>query len=115
MAEGCIFCRIAEGKAPAKVVAERDDLLAFLDRSPQAPEHILIIPKRHIATPGDLGADDAALVGRMVLLAGEVAEERGFSRAGYRLVLNKGSHGGQTVFHLHLHLLGGRYLTWPPG
>jgi histidine triad (HIT) family protein len=111
----CLFCKIARGEIPADVVAQTDDLLAFNDVNPQAPRHILIVPKGHIATTNDLAAEEAELVGRMVLMARDIAEEHEFAESGYRLVLNCNSHGGQSVYHIHLHMLGGRYLTWPPG
>ncbi|RME73981.1 MAG: histidine triad nucleotide-binding protein [Planctomycetota bacterium] len=111
----CLFCKIARGEIPADVVAQRDGLLAFNDIHPQAPHHVLVIPTEHVPTVNDLAERHAELVGRMVLLARDVAAERGFAEDGYRLVLNNGRHGGQSVYHLHLHLLGGRYLTWPPG
>ena len=111
----CLFCRLVTRALPVDVVAETDELLAFNDINPQAPHHILIVPKAHIATLNDLGAADAALVGRMVVLAREIAEDHDFAEPGYRVVLNCGSHAGQSVFHVHLHLLAGRFLSWPPG
>lgn len=115
MSEGCLFCRIAAGEIPAKLVYEDDDVVAFRDINPQAPTHILIIPRRHIASVNDLEAGDAELVGRLYLVARELAEREGIAQSGYRLVLNTGPGAGQTVDHIHLHLLGGRPLHWPPG
>jgi histidine triad (HIT) family protein len=111
----CLFCRIVAGEIPATRVHEDDDLLAFEDIKPEAPVHILIIPKRHISTLNDLGSADDALVGAMVRQAAIIARDRGIDAGGYRTVFNCNSHAGQTVFHIHLHLLGGRRLGWPPG
>jgi len=111
----CIFCKIASGEIDAKKVFEDEDLVAFEDIRPQAPVHILIIPRRHIATVNDLTDEDAELVGRLVLAARRIAAERGIAESGYRLVLNCNRDSGQEVFHIHLHLLGGRKMTWPPG
>lgn len=113
--DSCIFCRIAAGEAPAQVVYEDDDLLAFKDRNPAAPVHVLIIPRRHIPSLAEATPGDAALLGKMALLAGELARQEGVAESGFRLVTNTGPHGGQSVFHLHWHLLGGRHLSWPPG
>ncbi|TVQ30233.1 MAG: histidine triad nucleotide-binding protein [Wenzhouxiangella sp.] len=110
-----LFLKIIRREIPADIVFENDDVLAFRDIDPQAPVHILVIPKRRIATTNDLEAQDAELVGRMVLAAREIAEAEGISEDGYRLVMNCNRHGGQSVFHIHLHILGGRQLTWPPG
>ena len=110
MSSDCLFCRIASGEIPGDIVYEDDELLAFNDISPQAPHHVLVIPKVHIATVNELGAEHADLVGRLVLCAKAIAAERNIQEAGYRLILNCNGHGGQTVFHLHLHLLGGRQL-----
>ena len=111
----CIFCKIAEGEIPGEVVYSDDQVVAFRDISPQAPTHILVIPREHIATVNDLSPDHAALVGRLVLVAKELAEGDGVAGSGYRLVLNCGADGGQAVFHIHLHLFGGRPMGWPPG
>lgn len=110
-----LFIKIIEREIPADIVFEDDELLAFRDINPQAPVHILIVPKRRIPTINDLGDDDAALVGRMVLAARKLAADEGLSSDGYRLVFNCNEHGGQSVFHIHLHLLGGRQMNWPPG
>ena len=111
----CLFCRLVRRELPVDVVRETEDLLAFNDVNPQAPRHLLVIPKAHIPTVNDLKPEDAPLVGRMVLLAREIAEDHDFAEAGYRLVLNCNRHAGQSVFHIHLHLLGGRFMHWPPG
>lgn len=113
--EDCIFCKIAAGEIPADKVYEDDRVVAFRDLNPQAPTHVLVIPKRHIATLNDLGADDEAEVGRMVGAARTIAADAGFAETGYRTVMNCNADGGQTVFHIHLHLLGGRVMGWPPG
>jgi histidine triad (HIT) family protein len=114
MPESCIFCRIAAGDAGGKKVYETDSILAFHDRNPQAPTHILIIPKKHIARIADVEPDDADLMGEMLVAAREVAEQQGVAD-GFRLVINNGSKAGQSVFHVHLHLLAGRPFRWPPG
>jgi len=111
----CIFCKIAAGTIPAKLVHEDDDVVAFRDLNPQAPVHVLVIPRKHIATVNDLQADDAALVGKMFLVAQSVSNAEAVSEAGYRLVMNTNAQAGQSVFHIHLHLLGGRPMGWPPG
>lgn len=110
-----MFCKIVAGEIPAKRVHEDDELLAFEDIKPEAPVHVLIIPKRHIATLSDVQPEDDALVGAMMRRAAVIATERGISDSGYRTVMNCNSHAGQTVFHIHLHLLGGRRMSWPPG
>lgn len=111
----CLFCKIVHGDIPASLVFESEDLLAFRDIQPQAPTHILIIPKKHIATVNDITDSEEQLVGRMVLAAKAIAQDEGLEKAGYRLVFNVNSGGGQAVYHIHLHLLGGRQMTWPPG
>jgi len=111
----CLFCKIVTGEIPAKRVHEDDELLAFEDIKPEAPVHVLIVPKRHIATLNDLNSGDDAIVGSMIRLAARLAKDRGVDTAGYRTVFNCNSHAGQTVFHIHLHLLAGRRLGWPPG
>ena len=111
----CLFCNIAQRALPADVVYDADDVMAFRDTSPQAPTHILIIPKLHIATINDVDPQHAWLVGRMVLVAQQLAAENQCNQSGYRLVFNVNQHAGQAVFHIHLHLLGGRQMTWPPG
>jgi len=111
----CIFCKIIAGEIPATVVHETDDVLAFRDLGPQAPTHVLVIPKRHIATINDMQDSDAELVGKLYLAAQKVAADEGISESGYRTVMNCNKGAGQTVFHMHLHMLGGRPMTWPPG
>jgi histidine triad (HIT) family protein len=111
----CLFCKIVAKQIPAKVVHEDADCLAFEDISPQAPTHVLIVPKRHIATTNDVVSADEALVGHLVTTAAKLARDRGHADAGYRVVMNTNADAGQTVFHLHVHLLGGRSLAWPPG
>ena len=109
----CLFCKMAVGDIKPDVVYEDDTVLAFRDISPQAPVHVLIIPKRHIATLNDL--DDTELAGRLLRTAAIIGKQEGISEQGYRTVFNCNQHGGQTVHHLHLHVLGGRQLAWPPG
>jgi histidine triad (HIT) family protein len=111
----CLFCRIANGEIPASVVYRDDDLVAFNDINPQAPLHVLIVPTRHVATLNELTAEDDGLVGRMLRRAAAIAAEKGYAARGYRTVFNCNSEAGQTVFHIHLHLLAGRGLGWPPG
>jgi histidine triad (HIT) family protein len=110
-----LFERIAAREVPAEIVYEDDEIFAFRDINPQAPVHVLIVPKRVIARIGDAAAQDAALLGRLLLTGQKLAVELGISASGYRLVLNNGRHAGETIPHLHLHLLGGRPLHWPPG
>ncbi len=111
----CVFCGIVSGSSSAEVV-HRDDLVtAFRDRFPQAPVHILVVPNRHVSGIGDLGEEDTPLIGGMIAVANDLASQEGLAQDGYRLVINQGSAAGQSVFHLHLHLLGGRQLGWPPG
>lgn len=114
MATSCVFCRIATKEIPATIVFEDEDFVAFRDLSPQAPTHVLVIPKRHIASLDDVEESDADLLGRMLLAARTVAAQEGLKK-GYRVVTNCGSGAGQSVFHLHLHVLGGRPMSWPPG
>ena len=109
----CLFCRIVRKEIPAQIVAETDDCLAFRDISPQAPTHVLVIPKEHVDSL--IKISDPLIVGRMAVLAAELAKTLGVSDAGYRLVINTGDDGGQTVKHLHVHLLAGRAMHWPPG
>jgi histidine triad (HIT) family protein len=111
----CLFCRIVAGKIDADVILETDDVLAFRDINAQAPTHVLIIPKRHIATINELTRSDSDLIGRLYLAAKNIAAQEGIADSGYRAVMNCNAAAGQTVFHIHLHLLGGRTLTWPPG
>ena len=111
----CLFCKIASGEINADVVYETDDVLAFRDINPQAPTHVLIIPKRHISTINDLAEPDTDTVGKLYLAARDIAHQDGIDEAGYRTVMNCNAAAGQTVFHIHLHVLGGRSLSWPPG
>lgn len=114
MSGSCIFCRIGAKEVPAAVVYEDPEILAFRDASPQAPTHVLVIPKRHVGSLDEWSEGDSALLGRLMLAAKGVAAAAGL-KAGYRVVANTGAHGGQTVFHVHLHVLGGRPMSWPPG
>jgi histidine triad (HIT) family protein len=111
----CIFCKVASGEIPAAVVKRSDEAVAFRDIKPVAPAHVLVIPTRHIPAVRDAGAAEQALLGRLLAFAAEVASELGLDRGGYRIVTNTGADAGQSVDHLHLHVLGGRHLGWPPG
>ena len=111
----CIFCMISERKIPAQILVENDNIIAFRDVNPQASTHILIIPRKHVRSTQDLNLTNYMLFGEMALIANKVAELEGITDKGYRWVVNTGNHGGQTVDHLHMHLIGGRKLTWPPG
>jgi histidine triad (HIT) family protein len=111
----CLFCRIVEKKIPAKVVYEDDQILAFDDVNPRAPVHTLVIPKQHVASVQDLGESDRTLLAQLLLACTKVAKHKGLADPGFRLVVNTGRDGGQTVFHLHFHVLGGRHMAWPPG
>lgn len=110
----CLFCKIADGSIPSTRVYEDEQCLAFADINPQAPVHLLIIPRKHIASLAKATAEDSALLSHLLWTAAEIAREKNLA-AGYRVVINIGENGGQTVDHLHLHLLGGRHMTWPPG
>jgi histidine triad (HIT) family protein len=112
--QDCIFCKIIAGDIPATLLFEDDDIIAFNDISPQAPKHILVIPRRHITGPDTLTKADHTLIGKLVVKGTELAAKAGLDD-GFRLVMNNGENAGQTVFHLHLHVLGGRVMTWPPG
>tara|TARA_B100001750_G_scaffold60690_1_gene48167 strand:+ start:19430 stop:19774 length:345 start_codon:yes stop_codon:yes gene_type:complete len=111
----CLFCKISNKEIPSDFIYESDSVLAFNDINPQAPTHVLIIPRKHIATLNDLKSEDRELVGEMHMVAQQIAGERNLSESGYRTVFNCNDAAGQTVFHIHLHLLGGRNLVWPPG
>ncbi len=111
----CLFCDIAAGDIPSTCVWEDDEFLAFRDIDPKAPTHVLVIPRRHVASVADLQADEAGLAGRLLLAAARVAAAEGLADRGFRLVINTGDEGGQTVDHLHVHVLGGRGMRWPPG
>ena len=111
----CLFCKIARGEIPATILLEDTEVMAFRDVNPQAPAHILVIPKKHIGTVDDADTSDEQLLGKMVLTAKKLAKTEGLSEAGYRLVFNVNAGGGQAVYHIHLHILGGRQMLWPPG
>jgi len=111
----CLFCKIVAGQIPGSVVFQNEHVVAFRDITPRAPTHVLIVPRRHIATLNDLTPEDDALVGEVVRAAAAVAKEQGLADRGYRTVFNCNAEAGQTVFHIHLHLLGGRPMSWPPG
>ncbi len=111
----CLFCKISLGEIPSTILFEDEHVIAFRDIHPQAPIHCLVIPRRHIATINDLQPQDTELVGHMIQVGKNVARQEGLSENGYRLVFNVNEHGGQEVYHIHLHLLGGRKMHWPPG
>jgi histidine triad (HIT) family protein len=111
----CLFCRIVDGNLSADIVYENDSLIAFRDINPKAPTHILLIPRSHIATMNDLEDGDKALVGELFVAAARIAADEGLADDGYRVVMNCNAAAGQSVFHIHLHLMGGRLMTWPPG
>jgi histidine triad (HIT) family protein len=113
MSADCLFCRIVRGEIPATIVAENEHCVAFRDIGPQAPTHVLVVPRQHVSTID--AVSDPLLLGRLMLTAADVARQEKIVDGGYRLVINTNSDGGQTVFHLHVHVLGGRRLTWPPG
>lgn len=113
MSSDCIFCKIINGEIPANKLYEDDEILAFWDLSPQAPKHFLVIPKKHISAPDDVAAADEALIGKVIRMGSKLAKENGVEQ--FRLVMNNGPEAGQTVFHLHMHVLGGRSMNWPPG
>ena len=111
----CLFCKIIAREIPASIVYDDEHVLAFSDINPQGPTHVLVVPKRHIATLNDLAPTDDAIVGELVRRAAAIAKERGIDAGGFRTVFNTNRDAGQTVFHIHLHLIGGRSLAWPPG
>jgi len=111
----CLFCKILAGEIPADIIYETDTAIAFRDINPQAPTHVLIIPRKHISTINEITADDQAIVGSLYSAAQDIAATEGFADEGYRAVMNCNEAAGQTVFHIHLHLLGGRAFAWPPG
>ncbi len=111
----CLFCRIIAGQSPARMIFEDDEMVAIEDINPQAPLHALVIPRRHVATLNDLSPKDDELVGKMMRRAAAIARERGFAERGYRTVFNCNREASQSVFHIHLHVLGGRRFSWPPG
>src|ERR1700754_150977 len=113
MADDCLFCRIVRQEIQVPLVHDADGCVAFRDINPQAPTHILVVPREHVASLND--ATDAAMIGRLSLVAAQIAKKEGIAEAGYRTVVNTNRDAGQTVFHIHLHLLGGRSMSWPPG
>ncbi|MDP8904483.1 MAG: histidine triad nucleotide-binding protein [Chloroflexota bacterium] len=113
--EGCLFCRIANGEAAADIVHQDDLVVAFRDISPKAPTHVLLIPRRHIASAAEVSGTDSEMLGRLFSVAAQIARDAGIVERGFRLVTNVGPAAGQSVHHLHFHLLGGRSLSWPPG
>jgi len=115
MSTGCLFCNIVARTIPAQIVLENDHVLAFKDVRPMAPMHALVIPKKHITGIHDATREHAAMLGELLLAARDVAESLGLAQSGYRLVMNQGPDGGQSVFHLHCHVMGGRPMAWPPG
>jgi len=115
MTMDCLFCKIGNGEIPANILHQDDQVVAFRDVNPQAPVHALVIPRRHITTLNDLEAGDGALLGHMMMTAQRLAVKEGIADSGFRLVMNCNREGGQTVWHIHLHLLGGRGMHWPPG
>jgi len=115
MMTDCLFCKMVSGDIQPDVVFEDDDVLAFRDVNPQAPVHVLVIPKSHIATTNELTPEHASLIGRMVLAARQIAADEGVAEPGYRMVMNCNPEAGQSVYHIHLHMLGGRPMDWPPG
>jgi histidine triad (HIT) family protein len=115
MPSDCLFCRIIAGELPSAPVYSNDSVVAIRDISPQAPTHILLLSRKHIASVGEVGDADRDLIGRMFAVGAELAKREGIAEGGYRLVVNVGRNGGQTVDHLHVHMLGGRRMTWPPG
>ncbi len=115
MTPACIFCRVRDQKEPARLVYEDEAVLAFEDINPQAPVHLLIIPKEHYASLAHVPENKESLLGRLLTIAAKLAKEKAIDRTGYRLVINTGPDSGQAIFHLHVHLLGGRRFSWPPG
>jgi len=113
MSSDCLFCKISACEIPAEKLYDDDEIMAFRDIAPQAPLHFLVIPKKHIQDPAAVGTDDEALMGKMIRVGSQVAKENGITD--FRLVFNNGAQAGQTVFHIHMHVLGGRSLNWPPG
>lgn len=115
MSDDCLFCKIIAGEIPSNKVYSDDEVYAFTDINPAAPQHILIIPKKHLKDVTAASVEDENLLGRLLLKANDIAQQHGLTADGFRYVINTGPAGGQTVFHLHLHILGGRAMTWPPG
>ena len=115
MADDCLFCKIISGDIPSNKVYSDEDVYAFHDINPVAPTHILVIPRKHLLNVAEAGDEDQELLGKLMLIANRIAREQGLADKGFRYVINSGEEGGQTVYHLHLHLLGGRRMSWPPG
>lgn len=115
MPEDCIFCKIAAGTIPVKLIYQDEQLVAFSDLNPVAPEHALVIPRKHLASIATIDDTDKSLLGHVMFMLPKIAEQLGLTEDGFRVVLNTGKNGGQTVMHLHWHILGGRYMEWPPG
>jgi len=113
--QDCLFCKILNGDIPADIIYESDSAIAFRDINPQAPTHVLVIPRKHVATINDLSEEDQEIIGSLYLAAKDIARDEGISDEGYRAVMNCNEGAGQSVFHIHLHVLGGRALSWPPG
>jgi histidine triad (HIT) family protein len=111
----CLFCRLIKREIPTSIIFEDPEIFVFNDIKPQAPFHLLVIPKKHIATINDVDTTDELLMGKMILTAKKIAKDQGFCEKGYRLIFNVNEHGGQEIFHIHLHILGGRPMHWPPG
>jgi histidine triad (HIT) family protein len=111
----CLFCRIVDGKIPATIVYDEDDIVAFRDINPQAPVHVLVVPRKHIPGFGQLGAEDETLVGKLARSTARIAEQEGVFQSGFRVVINNGPDAQQSVPHLHMHVIGGRPMSWPPG
>ena len=111
----CLFCKIRDGEIPADIIYQDDDVMAFNDVNPQAPTHLLIIPKKHLSTVNDVEQADETMMGKLFSAAKKIAAENGINDGGYRLVVNTNEQAGQTVFHIHMHFLAGRIMTWPPG
>ena len=111
----CLFCKIINREIPANIVHNTENVLAFDDINPKAPTHVLVIPKKHIATANDIEPEDQLIIGELFTVAKKIAKVRGIAEDGYRLVMNCNKHGGQEVYHIHLHLIGGKQLHWPPG
>jgi len=114
MSSSCVFCQIVEGKAPARIVYKDSEVVAFEDINPQAPVHILLVPKKHIQSVRELSSEDADIIGKIYLVAKSIAEDKNI-KEGFRIVVNSGDKAGQSIYHLHFHLLGGRRFRWPPG
>jgi histidine triad (HIT) family protein len=113
--DDCLFCKVVEGKVPAKIVYQDESAVAIEDINPQSPVHLLVLPRKHLPSLKEAGAEDEALLGHLLLVAAQLARERGLESKGYRTVINNGVWAGQSVFHLHVHVLGGRAFHWPPG